>query len=47
DALVEAVLAKTLHESPPASARWSSRRLAAALGVSQRTILRIWRTFGL
>ncbi|TLY55137.1 MAG: helix-turn-helix domain-containing protein [Gammaproteobacteria bacterium] len=47
DALVEAVLAKTLHEKPPDAVRWSSRRLAATLGVSQRTVLRIWRTFGL
>ncbi len=47
DSLVEAVLAKTLHEKPPDSARWSSRRLATALGVSQRTILRIWRAFEL
>ena len=45
DALVEAVLAKTLHEKPPDAARWSSRRLAATLGVSQRTVLRIWRAF--
>jgi transposase len=47
DSLVEAVLAKTLHEKPPGAARWSSRRLAAALGVSQRTVLRIWRAFDL
>ena len=47
DALVEAVLAKTLYEKPTAGARWSSRRLAAALGVSQRTVLRIWHTFDL
>jgi transposase len=47
DALVEAVLAKTLHEKPPGAARWSSRRLAAALGVSQRTIVRIWHAFEL
>ena len=47
DTLVEAVLAKTLHETPPGGARWSSRRLAAALGVSQRTVLRIWRDFEL
>jgi transposase len=45
DALVQAVLAKTLHEQPPDAARWSSRRLAATLGVSQRTILRIWHAF--
>jgi FixJ family two-component response regulator len=28
-------------------ARWSSRRLAAALGALQQTILRIWRAFAL
>jgi transposase len=47
DALVEAVLAKTLHEQPPDAARWSSRRLATALGISQRAVLRIWRAFDL
>jgi transposase len=47
DALVEAVLAKTLHEQPPDAARWSSRRLARALGISQGAVLRIWRTFEL
>jgi transposase len=47
DALVEAVLAKTLHEKPPDGARWSSRRLAVTLGISQRTVLRIWRAFDL
>ena len=45
DELVEAVLAKTLHEPPPDAARWSSRRLASLLGISQRAVLRIWRTF--
>jgi transposase len=47
DALVEAVLAKTLHERPPDASRWSSRRLASALGISQRAVLRIWRAFEL
>jgi len=47
DQLVEAVLAKTLHEQPPDAARWSSRRLASALGISQRAVLRIWRDFEL
>jgi transposase len=47
DALVEAVLAKTLHDRRPDGARWSSRALAITLGVSQRTILRIWRAFEL
>jgi transposase len=47
DALVEAVLTKTLHETPPGAQRWSSRRLASALGMSQRAVLRIWHAFDL
>jgi transposase len=47
DELVEAVLAKTLHEHPPDAARWSSRRLAMTLGISQRAVLRIWHAFEL
>jgi transposase len=47
DDLVEAVLAKTLHEQPPGGKRWSSRRLAAELGISQRAVLRIWHRFEL
>lgn len=47
DEVVATVLAKTLHEHPPDGERWSSRRLATALGISQRAVLRIWRTFEL
>lgn len=47
DELVASVLAKTLHERPPDAQRWSSRRLAHALGISQRAVLRIWRAFEL
>jgi transposase len=47
DGVVEAVLTMTLHEMPAGAPRWSSRRLAAAVGVSQSTVLRIWRAFGL
>jgi transposase len=47
DELIEAVLAKTLHEQPPDAARWTSRRLASELGISQRAVLRIWHTFDL
>jgi transposase len=47
DSLVEAVLAKTLHEPPPGAARWSSRRLATVVGISQRAVLRIWHAFDL
>ncbi len=47
DELVASVLAKTLHERPPDAERWSSRRLAHELGISQRAVLRIWRAFEL
>jgi transposase len=47
DALVEAVVAKTLYERPPDSKRWSSRRLASTLGISQKAVLRIWHAFGI
>jgi len=47
DELVEAVLAKTLHQPPVDAERWSSRRLASELGISQRAVLRIWRAFEL
>jgi hypothetical protein len=46
DDLVEP-FAKTLHEQPPDAPRWSSRRLASELGISQRAVLRIWHTFDL
>jgi transposase len=45
DELVEAVLARTLHGRAPDGRRWSSRRLADELGISQRAVLRIWRAF--
>lgn len=45
DALIEALLTKTLHEPPADGARWSSRRLATAFGISQRAVLRIWDAF--
>jgi transposase len=47
DGVVEAVLTMTLHATPAGAPRWSSRRLAASVGVSQSTVLRIWRAFGL
>jgi transposase len=45
DELIEALLAKTLYERPADGARWSSRRLATAFGISQRAVLRIWHAF--
>jgi len=47
DALIQAVVTRTLHDHPPDAARWSSRRLARELGISQRAVLRIWRAFEL
>ncbi len=46
-ALVEQIIHKTLHESPPNRARWSTRSLAAALGTSPAMVQRVWKTHGL
>ncbi len=47
DAQVEAVIVTTLEEQPPNATHWSTRSMAAALGMSQSGISRIWRAFGL
>lgn len=47
DAQVEQVLATTLEETPAEATHWSTRRLAARLGMSQSAITRIWHAFGL
>ena len=47
DADVEAVIVKTLEETPPNATHWSTRSMAAATGMSQSAISRIWRAFGL
>jgi transposase len=47
DALVEQVIAKTLHEKPRAATHWSSRAMAKSSGLSQSAVVRIWRAFGL
>jgi transposase len=44
---VERVIVKTLEDSPPDATHWSTRSLAAATGMSQPTVSRIWRAFGL
>jgi hypothetical protein len=38
---------KTLHEKPIAATHWSTRTLAAQLGVGPTTIRRIWQRNGL
>lgn len=47
DAEVARVLNLTLESSAPRGTPWSTRSLAAATGLSQSAISRIWRTHGL
>ena len=48
DEQVELVITKTLEEQGPgADTHWSTRSMAAATGMSQSAISRIWRAFGL
>ena len=44
---VERVIVKTLEETPADATHWSTRSLAAATGMSQSAVSRIWRAFGL
>lgn len=47
DARVEEVVRTTLEETPPGATHWSSRAMAERTGLSQSTVWRIWRVFGL
>ncbi len=47
DDKVEEVIVRTLEEAPAGATRWSTRSMAARVGVSQSTVSRIWRAFGL
>ncbi|HET6934773.1 MAG TPA: IS630 family transposase [Candidatus Angelobacter sp.] len=47
DAEVERLLALTLETTPKTATHWSSRVMAATCGLSQSTVSRIWRAFGL
>jgi transposase len=48
DEIVERVIVTTLEESPPdGSTQWSTRSMAARVGLNQTAVSRIWRTFGL
>jgi transposase len=44
---IEAVVNATLHERPENATHWSTRTMAAAQGVSEATVRRIWRQHGL
>jgi transposase len=48
DEQVEQVITATLEQKPPKNdTQWSTRSMAAAMGMSQSAISRIWRAFGL
>ncbi|MEU8801023.1 IS630 family transposase [Spirillospora sp. NPDC048819] len=47
DEQVERVVTATLEETPGADTHWSTRSMAAATGMSQSAVSRIWRAFGL
>ena len=47
DAQVEEVVVRTLEEVPEGATNWSKRELAARVGISPSSVLRIWRAFGL
>src|SRR5437868_2020118 len=44
---VERVIVKTLEEQPANATHWSTRSMAAASGMSQSAVSRIWRAFAL
>ncbi|WP_459076335.1 helix-turn-helix domain-containing protein [Streptomyces nanhaiensis] len=47
DEQVEEVIVKTLEATPQNATHWSTRSMAAEVGLSQSAVFRIWRTFGL
>lgn len=47
DADVETVITRTLEARPKDATHWSTRAMAKQTGLSQSTISRIWRAFGL
>lgn len=47
DEAIERVLTLTLESEPEGATHWSTRGMARASGMSQSTISRIWRAFGL
>ena len=47
DDQVEAVVVKTLESTPRDRTHWTTRGMAHASGLSDTSVLRIWRAFGL
>jgi transposase len=46
-AKIQAVVTKTTQELPPNATQWSTRTMAAATGLSEASVRRIWRAHGL
>jgi transposase len=46
-AQVQEVIRKTTREKPDGGTHWSTRRMAAAMGLSKKSIRRIWQKHGL
>ena len=47
DAQVRTVVRKTTQQTPPNATHWSTRTMAAATGISERSVRRMWRQHGL
>src|SRR3954452_4196230 len=47
DAAVEEVIVKTLETTPKDATHWSTRSMAAEVGLNQTAVHRIWKAFGL
>ena len=47
DEMVEQVITTTLESKPKDATHWSTRSMAAEIGLNQTAISRIWRAFGL
>jgi transposase len=47
DEQVAAVVARTLESTPKNATHWSTRSMAKEMGLSQSSVSRIWRAFGL
>jgi transposase len=47
DERVEALITRTLEQKPLGATHWSTRSMARRMGMSQSSVSRIWRAFGL
>jgi hypothetical protein len=47
DGRVKQVVEMTLHRKPANATHWSTRTMAAAMGISEASVRRIWRAHGL